>query len=395
MGSIYRRKWKDKNGNVRESDVYWIKYYSDGRPMRESSEGTKESDARKLLKLREGEVVKGVPVMPKRVRFSELAEDVVNDYRVNGRRSLRDLEMRLRRHVLPFFGHRRAASISKADVNRFILKRLGEGASNGEINRELAHVKRAFSLAIDDEKVLHQPKVSMLQENNVRKGFFEREQFDAVRRCLPEHLRRVLTFAYVTAWRVPSEVLTLKWSQVDFRGATVSLEPGTTKNDEGRVFPFTDELRDALTEQRRFTDETQRRLRAVIPWVFHRADGKRIVGFRKAWARACYNAGLPCHVETETGKDGKVRIKKIQAVHIPHDLRRSGVRNLVRAGVSETVAMTLSGHKTRSVFDRYNIVSEADLKDAARRLDAFQTGPAANTGTNAGTMTASAARVKS
>ena len=153
------------------------------------------------------------------------------------------------------------------------------------------------------------------------------------------------------------------------------------------MFPFTDQLRDVFIELRRFTDETQRRLRVVIPWVFHRNDGKRIAGFRKAWARACYNAGLPCHVETKTGKDGKVQIKKIQAVHIPHDLRRAGIRNLVRAGVPERVAMALSGHKTRSVFERYNIVSETDLKDAARRLDTFES--------NAGTMTPSAVRVKS
>ena len=393
MGSIYRRKWKDKAGNVRESDVLWIKYYREGRPMRESTETRKESEARRLLKSREGDVVKGLPITPRtaRIRFSELAEDVVNDYKVNGRRSLRDLEMRHRRHVLPFFGQRRAASISTADINRFILKRQGEGASNGEINRELTHVKRAFSLAMKAGKMLHRPHVPMLQENNVRKGFFEREQFDAVRSHLPEHLQRVITVAYVTGWRVPSEVLTLKWSQIDFRAATVTLEPGTTKNQEGRVFPFSDQLRDVFIELRRFTDETQRRLRVVIPWVFHRNDGKRIAGFRKAWARACYNAGLPCHVETKTGEDGKVQIKKIQAVHIPHDLRRTGIRNLVRAGVPERVAMALSGHKTRSVFERYNIVSETDLKDAARRLDTFES----NAGTNAGTMTPSAVRVKS
>ena len=393
MGSIYQRKWKDREGNVRESDVWWIKYYRDGRPMRESSESVRGSDAKKLLKSREGDVVKGVPITPKvtRVRFRELAEDVVTDYKVNGRRSIGDLEMRLRRHILPYFGQRRAASITTADINKFILKRQGEGASNGEINRELTHVKRAFSLAMKAGTVLHRPHVPMLQENNVRKGFFEQEQFHAVRSHLPDHLQRIITFAYVTGWRVPSEVLRLKWSQVDFRAATVSLDPGTTKNQEGRVFPFTDQLRDVLAEQRRFTDETQRNLRVVIPWVFHRDDGKRIAGFRKAWARACYNAGLPCHVETETGKDGKVRITKIQAVHIPHDLRRTAVRNLVRAGVPERVAMALSGHKTRSVFERYNIVSENDLKEAARRLDAFQTG----SGTNAGTMTVSAARVKS
>jgi len=148
----------------------------------------------------------------------------------------------------------------------------------------------------------------------------------------------------ITGWRINSEVLTLQWRQVDFNAGTVRLDPGTTKNGEGRVFPMTRDLRAGLEMQR---PQSGKRA-AIIPWVFHR-DGEPIKRFNKVWKRACVAGGCP----------GR----------IPHDLRRTAVRNLVRAGVPERVAMQLTGHKTRSVFERYNIVSEGDLTDAARRLD--------------------------
>src|SRR5262245_5439950 len=146
MGSIYKQRWKDKNGIVHESNVWWIKFYRDGKAMRESSESDKISVARDLLKDREGSIVKGMPVSPKanRVRFDELAADMVNDYKVNKRRSLKVLEMRLKKHVLPFFSSRRTSSITTADVNRFVLQRQQARATNGEINRELTAIKRAF-----------------------------------------------------------------------------------------------------------------------------------------------------------------------------------------------------------------------------------------------------------
>ena len=221
MGSIYKRKWKAPDGTLRESTVWWIKYYRNGKPIRESSESTKISVARDLLKDREGDIVKGVPVSSKmsRVRFDELAGDMVTDYKVNEKRSLRDLEMRLNNHVLPFFGSRRAVSITTADVNRFVLRRQESGASNGEINRELTAVKRAFSLGVQAGKILAKPHIPMLRENNVRTGFFEREQFDALLLALPDYLQPVAQFAYITGWRIPSEVLKLQWSQMTFSQA--------------------------------------------------------------------------------------------------------------------------------------------------------------------------------
>jgi len=190
----------------------------------------------------------------------------------------------------------------------------------------------------------------MLREDNVRSGFFEREQFEAVRRALPADLQPVVSFGYCTGWRIPSEVLPLQWRQVDLEGGTVRLDAGTTKNGEARVFPCTTELRALLTAQRATADRIQRERGMLIPYVFHR-NGERIRDFRGSWHSACTAAGVP----------GR----------IPHDFRRTAVRNLERAGVPRSVAMQMTGHETEAVYRRYAIVAEGDLRDAARRLDAI------------------------
>jgi integrase len=178
----------------------------------------------------------------------------------------------------------------------------------------------------------------------------------AVLAQLPEALRPVIEFAYITGWRIPSEVLTLQWRQVDLKAGEIRLDPETTKNRDGRVFPMTDELK-ALLEARLLEHQRLRLAGQIVPWVFFRMTATRRGGpkeprqirtFTKAWAAACRRAGYP----------GR----------IPHDLRRTAVRNMNRRGVSERVAMQLAGHKTRSVFDRYNIVSSGDLRSAAALL---------------------------
>src|SRR5262245_22907249 len=133
MGSIYKQRWKDRDGTVRESKIWWIKYYRDGKPMRESSDSDKESEAKKLLRIREGDVAKGIPVTPKysRVTIDELLTDLETEYSVNGRDTLDDLKGRLRLHIRPYFGGRRAATITTAQIRNFISKRQQEGASNG------------------------------------------------------------------------------------------------------------------------------------------------------------------------------------------------------------------------------------------------------------------------
>src|SRR5262249_38009162 len=122
------------------------------------------------------------------------------------------------------------------------------GAANATINRELAALKRMFTLAMQAGKLLHRPHIAMLDEDNTRKGFFERAQFEAVRAKLPIHLQAVATVAYYTGWRTKSEILPLQWRQVDRTAGTIRLEPGTTENREGRMFKYAaiDELRGVL-----------------------------------------------------------------------------------------------------------------------------------------------------
>lgn len=339
-------------GQIRKMGrIYWIRYYRNGKRYEESSRSVRYSDAERLLKLREGDVAKGVPITPAigRLTFDDAAADLENEYIANGRRSIVGLRVRLKKGLRPWFSGRRMANISTADVRAYVTHRQADGAANGTINRELSALKRMFTLACQAGKLLAAPHIPMLQEDNVRRGFFERDQFEAVRRRLSAEVQPVVTFAYLTGWRINSEVLTLQWHQVDLRAGIVRLEPGTTKNRQGRSFPFGQlpELRALLEAQRAATTMLERETGVIVPWVFHRA-GRPIKFYRRSWIAACRDAGCP----------GR----------IPHDFRRTAVRNLVRAGVPERVAMMLTGHKTRSVFERYNVVSEADLGEGVAKL---------------------------
>jgi integrase len=225
---------------------------------------------------------------------------------------------------------------------------LAADASAAEINRELAIVRRAFRLAVEGDKYHGRvPMFPMLQERNTRTGFFDDAMVEAVIAHLPNAVRPVVRFAYITGWRVQSEILPLEWRHVDQKAEEIRLEPGTTKNQAGRVFPFTDGLRSLLAAQKAEQEALQQR-GMICRSVFHR-NGKPIKGFRAAWTSACIAAGLP----------GR----------IPHDLRRSAVRNMERAGLSRSVAMQLTGHKTEAVYRRYAITSEADLREGVDRLN--------------------------
>lgn len=304
--------------------------------------------------------MKGIPVTPQvtRLTFDEAAADLLTEYRTNGRRSLDHLTRRIDLALRPFFHGSRMSGVTTTDIRTYIAKRQAAGAASATINRELAALKRMYSLALQAGNLLHRPYIPMLEENNTRRGFFEAERFRSVRNHLAPNLRPIVTFAYLTGWRVPSEVVTLQWAQVDRKARIVRLEPGTTKNREARVLPYGEirDLRDLMDRQWR-AHQALARHGILSPYVFVRVVRNRkektvrvrpIRSFRRAWDSACKAAGCP----------GR----------IPHDFRRTAVRNLVRAGVPERVAMQITGHKTRSVFERYNIVSEGDLEEAARKL---------------------------
>src|SRR5215813_5346785 len=290
--------------------------------MRVSTETTKEKEARGFLKDREGRAVAGEPVLPRasKVRYEEARDDLKRHYKTTGSRGLEEAGWRFD-HLDGFFAGRRLANITGAIVSEYIARRQGEKAANGTINRELGVLVKVLRLAYDYGKLMRLPVVHKPKESAPRQGFFEPEQFEAVRRQLPDDLQVAASIAYTFGWRMQSEVLTLERRQIDLDAGTLRLDPGTTKNDEGRVVYMPPDLKGLVAAQIERVRGLERMLERVIPFLFPHPAGAKRVGrragrrrddFRKAWATACKKAGVP----------GMLR----------PDFRRTAVRNMINVG---------------------------------------------------------------
>jgi integrase len=369
-GSIYQQKG---------SANWWIQYYRNGKVYRQSAGTPKRRKAEQLLQKKLAEVANHSFIDPKaeRTLVKDLAEDLLRDYRINARKSLPDVEARWRLHLSKEFGDLRASNVGNDQMTRYIALRQTERASNATINRELAALKRMFTLGVRARKVYSMPNFPHLEERNVRKGFVEDSQYQALAKaCSAEGLwlRAMFEVGYNFGLRV-SELLTMRVRQIDLSTHTIRLEVGETKNDEGREIEMTP-LVYALVQQCVTGKQSEQ-------CVFTRESGRPVRDFRGTWAKVCCAAGVgkmvcpSCEHEVKDGK-GKAKCghcskewkqkKLAYSGLIFHDLRRTAVRNMVRGGIPERVAMTISGHKTRSVFGRYNIVSKSDLHEAAKKL---------------------------
>ena len=382
-GHIFRPKYKTKSG-LRESRFFYIQYYRDGARYVENTRSDKITAAKGLLRKRLGSDVFIAPKVEK-ITFDELAADVLTDYEQNDHSSLPKLRRSIR-YLTKFFRGQRAININGATASEYaVLRRrpagqdgsrdgLSTGAAIATVNRELAALRRMFNLGKKNSKVRFAlPTISLTKENNARKGFLEHDQYRDLRAALPQHARNVLVGMYFTGMRI-GEVLAIQWGQVDIAEREIRLEPGTTKNDEARTLPLHGELLEMIKIQKEERDKKY----PTCPWVFSNS-GRPIRNMYKAWRTACVKVGLgklicvSCSGEiNESGSCSECSGKVGKYVGlIPHDLRRTGVRNLIRAGVSRNVAMKISGHKTESVFERYNITSQEDLRDAARSLSKY------------------------
>ncbi len=339
-GRVFKRK---------NSNNWWISYCLRGKEYRESSGSSDRKLAERLLKQRLREIgadrlglKRFVSPAVDRVRVEELIEDLVMDHRVRGKKSLPTTLAHLKA-VRAAFDMDRAIDVNTSQIRRVVAMWQAEGTANGTINRRLGILKRAFALALEAGKLTTIPHFPSLEVSNAREGFCERWELAALLSCTPdEDLRDVIEWAFWTGMR-KGEIASLPWTAFDRETYTLRLHARHTKTGHGRALVLEGPFRTII--ERRL-----RKRRLDCPLIFHRA-GAPVGDFRKVWASACRKAGL------------KGRLF--------HDLRRTAVRNLIRAGVPQSVAMAISGHRTASVFRRYDITSEEDLRAAAVKIQAY------------------------
>jgi integrase len=337
-GSIFR--WKGRG-------PWWIKYYKNGVPKLESSKSTLHRVAEQLLTKRKNEIADGsyVEASARKVTVQELIDDLLLEYKNNGRKSIGHLRFRWRLHMRPYFDNMTAAQATSSTIARYVNQRKEQGGAAASINRELAILKRSLSLAKQCGKISTIPHIAMLKESNVRTGFLGSKDRDALANACTKigglWMRSLFECAYTFGWR-SSELLGLKVRQIDLIVGSIRLEPGVTKNLCGRQVPLTPAVRELLSQC----------IYGQPPdaFVFRRENGQPVRDFRGTWIKVCAEAGV--------------------AGLLFHDLRRSAARNLRNAGVAEGVIQKIGGWKTRSMFDRYSIIDSSDISDALVKLEA-------------------------
>lgn len=264
-------------------------------------------------------------------------------------------------HLKPMFDSTLVTEVSTNMVNYYIETRRAEGMQNGTINRETALLRAMFKLGtrVTPPMVERMPAFPpRLKENPPRTGFVtDREYAQLKAHCDKLWLRALIAVAYSFGFR-KGELLNLRVRQIDLLDQWIELESGTTKNGEARKVHMTTEVRELMASC----------VRGKNPdgYVFTRDDGSPVVDPREDWYTLCAKSGLGRYVPAKR-KDGK-DYERYVGLNL-HDFRRSAIRNMTRRGVGDKTAMRISGHKTFSVFQRYNIVDEADLMQASELIE--------------------------
>jgi len=344
--------------------------------VREATGTASRQRAQDLLNTRLAAVAKGEPLeMCKPARVSELYAHLLEYNRVNGK-ATRVASWNL--HLAPYFGRTLATRITADMLLTYRRQRQQAGAAVGTVNRELGVLRRVLRVAYQDNLLIRVPHITMPPENNVRTGFLDDAQLDQLRDAAAKvglWMRTMVELsAGAYAWR-KREMLDMRVSQVDFAAGTIRLEVGTTKNKQGREVPLTPATRpllEACCAGKQPDDYVLTRGRPPV----------RVIDPRDAWHAMCISLGLGCwHCQTPqcgTKQNRQGRCPKCRARNwryeglLIHDMRRTGVRNLRRSGVSEQVAMSISGHKTASTFRRYDIVCNDDKVVALAALERAQ-----------------------
>ena len=347
-GGVYR---------VPGSRFWWMCYQLNGECVRESSGEITKTAAGNKLKERLRAIGNGNFLGPRieKVTVDEIYDDLIKDYRLK-RQSVAWAERTWKLHLKDSFSGMKAANLGTNQITAYVEKRLAENASRATVNRELALLRRAFSIGCNEaepQKVSRVPRFGRFivsEKGNERKGFVEEAQYRKLADAAGGRLwlRALLALAYTFGFR-RGELLgnpkrgtePMRCKQVDLLNNTVSLYAGETKNGEPRIVALTEECRILVTELHRGKQPED--------YLFTRENGEPVRDFREVWETLTAKAGVPGLLF--------------------HDFRRSAVRNMIRRGVPQKTARTISGHMTDAVFSRYNIVSGADIAEAARKIE--------------------------
>ena len=334
-GSIYKR-----------GRYYWVQIWIDGQPYNQSSKSEKKSDAIKLRdqllsKKHRGEISGGAP---DRVLIGELLDDLIKSDVKESTRYI--YEKVIEKSIRPYFGSIRAARLTTDIMDAYRAKRKLGKAQDSTVNRELSVLRSALykGKKRTPPKVHIIPYFPLLKETNIRQGFLTDEQYAALKNALPDDLKPLFVTGFVAGLRL-GEILAIRWSQVDFESGFIVLNTGETKNGQGRAVPIVaGDMRELLVSAKREHDENWPHCEEVFS-----RQGEPIKDFRSAWRKACIAAEVP-----------ELNF---------HDLRRTAVRNMRRAGIPQVVRMKISGHKTDSMERRYSIVDDEDLNVAKALLE--------------------------
>lgn len=356
---------ESKAGIYLRGSTWWIRYRgpradgswgrireSSGSSDRKTAVTLRDERVREARNDRDG-IRKFVGARQRQVTVGVLLDGLERHYETVKAKGLRQVKVHLA-PVRQFFGFKRVAGVTRSAIAKYIEQRRGEDASDTTIDRETELLRRAFTLAADDERPLVAwiPKVPRLVKAhaNARQGFVERAELEKLVRELPcQVLKDVAIWAYGTGMR-RGEILALTWDGYDQETKAVRLAAADAKTGRARMIPL-----EGMPELAQVIRRRLEARRPGCPLIFHR-EGRAIGGlsgdFYTTWMRAVDRA-------------------KVRAFTF-HDLRRTAVRNMVRAGIPERIAMTISGHASRSIFDRYNIVSEKDLSEAMAKRAAYE-----------------------
>jgi integrase len=343
-----------------------------------------------LARVKEADKPTFVNPTARRRPISSLIANLRADYEIEGKMSPQTkslLDKTDRR-----FGDLRGTDKLASAVDKYIRDEQEKNTPNASINRPIQMLSSALSFALKRGNLASVPKLRKLSEKgNERRDFLTADEVETIIMHLPEYLRPVARYAYATGSR-SGEIKQLAWEMVEDNPETGGLRlriPGhICKNKDDRIIPLTDELglADLIEQQRAARSVDLYGVTVLSPWIFFHVWKRRksalrqicpIGDFKKSWHAAAVAAGCGTMICGKCGASGKAVTccgKPTSFVgKLFHGMRRSAARDMVLgAGLPEAVAMKITGHKTRAMFDRYNIVATKDVVAGQERLAAYR-----------------------